>query len=198
MKRNEILEAIHAYEENRNACIRDKGRYGKMLEVRTRDALLKKGIQSARDVKARRLGKDDTRIQLEGGECLKIEIKTGAGPVDYREGDGMGGYFNPFTKADFIPENIFPKAGLIIWYPWGEIAYNHPDPFRMGWVFTRDEFLSMLETIGKKGLVSSLRVTKNGGQLNLQILTAGMENRLYNVLDGLRTVRELLDELGRG
>lgn len=197
MKRAEILEAIRAYEENRDNCKNDKGRYGKILEVRTRDALLKKGIRSARDVKARRLDKDDTRIQLDG-ERLAIEIKSGSGAVDYREGDGMGGYFDPFTKEDFTPENVFPKAGLIIWYPWGEMAFNHADPFKMGWVFTRDEFLSMMETIGKKGFKSCLRVTKNGGQLNLQILTVGMENRLYDVLDGLRTVRELLDEMGRG
>lgn len=197
MKRNDILEAIRAYEENRTACTKDTGRYGKMLEVRTRDALLKKGIRSAHDIKARRLDKDDTTIKLDGMR-LTIEIKSGAGAVNYREGDGMGGYFDPFTKEDFVAENVLPRAGLIIWYPWGEMAFNHADPFKMGWVFTREEFLAMMETIGKKGFKSCLRVTKNGGQLNLQNLTVGMENRLYDVLDGLRTVRDLLDEMGRG
>ena len=113
MKRTEILEAIQAYEENRKACVKDTGRYGKMLEVRTRDALMKNGIRSAHDVKARRLNKADTEVKLDGARLL-IEIKSGAGAVNYREGDGMGGYFDPFTKDDFTAENVLPRAGLII------------------------------------------------------------------------------------
>ena len=197
MKKEEIKKAIKEYTDNRMQCATDKGRFGKVLEVMTRDALMKQGIRYAEDVKARRLDQNDSAIYI-NGHLVRIESKSGAGAVNYRIGDGMGGYFNPFTKADFTPENVFPNADLIVWYPWAEMAYRHADPFKMGWVFTREEFLSMMEYIGKKGFKSCLRVTKNGGQLNLQMLTVGMENRLYDVLDGLKTVRELLEELGRG
>lgn len=197
MKKEEIIVAIRNYEENRTSCKKDTGRFGKVLEVKTRNALMRHGISSVADVKARHLDRNDTVI-IVNGKHVRIEIKSGAGAVNYRMGDGMGSYIDPFTKEDFTPENVLPSADLIVWYPWGEMANNHADPFKMGWVFTRDEFLSMMERIGKKGFKSCLRVTKNGGQLNLQMLTVGMENRLYDVLDGLKTVRDLLNEMGRG
>ena len=197
MKRSEIEKAIHDYEENRLSCARDTGKYGKVLEDRTRDALKAHGIRIVEDVKARRLDRVDTLVSV-NGKRVRIEVKSGAGAVGYRMGDGMGGYINPFTKADFVEEEVFPTADLIVWYPWGAQAIAHADPFKMGWVFTREEFLRMMERIGKKGLKSCLRVTKNGGQLNLQNLTVGMEDRLYDVLEELRTVRDLLEELGRG
>lgn len=197
MKRTEIEKAIRDYEENRLSCVRDTGKFGKVLEVRTRDALMAHGIRVAEDVKARRLDRTDTLVYV-NGKRVRIEVKSGAGAVGYRMGDGMGGYINPFTKADFVEEEVFPTADLIVWYPWGAQAIAHADPFKMGWVFTREEFLRMMERIGKKGFKSCLRVTKNGGQLNLQNLTVGMEDRLYDVLEELRTVRDLLEELGRG
>ena len=60
----------------------------------------------------------------------------------------------------------------------------------MTWVFTRDEFINTLETIGKNGLQSSLKVSKQGGQINIQTITPKMEDRLWEILENMPTVEE--------
>lgn len=191
MKREIIVTAIKKYSTyTMNKGNGDKGKAGKVLEVITRDRIYKKGISSIADVKARSINRIDVRSGKFGG----IEIKSGSGAVAYAETDGMNNYINPFTKEDCVAENVLPKAKLIIWYPWGNMAVNSGSPFKYGFVFTREQFIDCLATIGKNGLRSSLKISKNGGQLNIQTIAAKLEDRLYDYLENIPSVEEYFGE----
>ena len=133
-------------------------------------------------------------LGLRSGKFGGIEIKSGSGAVAYAETDGMNNYINPFTKEDCVAENVLPKAKLIIWYPWGNMALNSGTPFKYGWVFTREQFIDTLTAIGKNGLASSLKISKNGGQINIQTITAKLEDRLYDYLENIPSVEEYFGE----
>lgn len=123
---------------------------------------------------------------------LTYEVKVGSGAVNYAE-DRL-----PFTTEDFCEENIVPHAREVLWCPLPPVVpqeiVNLPDPqavqamlellLKNAWVLTREDFVDCLETIGKNGLASSLHVTKNGGQLNIQTITPKMEARLWDYLEG--------------
>ena len=164
----------------------DKGKAGKVLEVMTRQHLMKNGISSLADVKAR----PNNKVDIRKGNSIRIEVKSGSGAVAYAPTDGMGGYVDPFTKEDRTAENVLAGAKLVVWYPWANVAVASGNPFKFGFVFTREQFINCLEFIGKKGLASSLKVSKNGGQLNIQTITDRMEDRLYTFLEDVPTVEE--------
>lgn len=165
----------------------DTAKPNKVLEVITRDYIHAHGITSLADVKPRAINRMDARCH---GKV--VEIKSGSGAVAYAEKDGMGGYIDPFTKADCIAENVLAGVRLVVWYPWAGVALAG-DTFRMGWVFTREQFIDTLTAIGKNGLASSLKISKNGGQINIQTITAKMEERLTELLENFPTVEEYQD-----
>lgn len=178
MKRNEFLEKLEQYKEElaRQDEKRSTGSKGKLAEVLLRNYILKKGIKNASDVRARKAEKIDVVRKAYG----RIEIKTGSGAVAY----GYG-----FTKEDCIAENVCADADMICWTPFNGF-WTEETLYSMTWVFTRDEFISTLETIGKNGLQSSLKISKQGGQINIQTITPKMEDRLWEILENMPTVEE--------
>lgn len=180
MKRTEYLKALEAYraELARQDALRSTGSIGKLAEVLLRDLLLKKGISSLQDVKARKAGKADVRTRRLGN----VEIKTGSGAVAYGQG---------FTSEDLVEENVLPQADLVLWAPFSRFL-TEDNLTSMTWVFTREEFIETLEAIGKNGLRSSLKVSKQGGQINIQTITPRMEDRLWDVLETMPTVEDML------
>lgn len=189
MTKNEIRNAILAYRLAMLANDCDFGRFGKILEVETRDYILKRGIRSMKDVKARNLNQNDAKAR-----GLKWEIKSGSGAVNYAELDGFGNPIKPFTKESLTAENVLPDADMVIWFPFPKEAIASTTPFKCGFVFTRDEFIKTLDSIGKKGLRSSIKVSKHGAQINIQTISNAIENRLFDILEEMPTVEDYFTE----
>ena len=178
MKKFVIEQEILAYRSAVLANDSDLGRFGKVLEVETRDFILARGIRSIQDVKARKLGKVDVKAR-----GVKVEIKSGSGSVCYADLDGFGNPIKPFTKEDLREENDLSDTGLIVWYPFPKVAVNSPRKFEMGFVFEREQFIDMLKAIGKNGLKSSLKVSKHGAQINIQTISPAVEQRMWDYLE---------------
>jgi len=184
MKRSEYLEKLSNYEKElaRQDSKHSTGSMGKLMDVVVRDYILVRGITRANDVRCRKLGSNDVSRKGIGA----IEIKTGSGAVAYGEG---------FTAEDCTAENILPDAVLVCWAPFTQFL-NKSNFMNMTWVFTRSEFIETLTKIGKNGLASSLKVskqdkeTKLGRQINIQTITPRMEDRLWEVLENMPTLEE--------
>ena len=178
MKRSDYYKALEAYKAElaRQDSKLSTGSTGKLLDVLVRDYILVKGIQSVADVKCRKLGKVDVLRKSIG----KVEIKSGSGAVAYGEG---------LTKDDCIAENVLPGVDLVAWAPFTAFITEENFP-SMTWVFTREQFIDTLEAIGKHGLDSSLKISKQGRQINIQTITPRMEDRLWDILDSIPTLEE--------
>ena len=114
-------------------------------------------LHSTNDVHARAIGKSD-------GKCVEL------GDYDVKVNSGAVCYGNGLTKADCIADNVFSNFDSIVFYPDLHVSRDVSPLiiFRMGFVFSRGQFIAMLEYAGKKGLQSMLKISKNGGQINLQ------------------------------
>lgn len=138
-------------------CKRSTGSTGKLMDYCVRDYLMAHGVSSENDVRCRHQDKADAIVYVHG-KRYSFEVKTACGAVIYGKG---------LTKDDIIAENIYPKTNYIVYA--AEVSYisngNFPDLFL---VFTREQFIQMLEETGKKGLQSSLKVGKKGGQIEIQ------------------------------
>lgn len=152
------------------------GSAGKLFDVLGRDYIMKNGISRANDVRCRNIRQADAMNRNYG----KFELKTGSGAVCY----GYG-----LTADDCTAENVCAGVAYVVWAPFSKFL-NAENFAEMSWVFTRDQFIDCLETIGKKGLKSSLKVSKNGGQINIQTITPRMEDRLWDVLENMPTLEE--------
>ena len=161
------------------------GSIGKISEVMFRNDIMAAGIARKNDVRARGSKRCDARK----GNTIRIEIKTGCGSVAYAN-DG-----EVFTAEDMTEEVILPKCQYVVWAPFINqiVDVNHLTFERLSanaWVFTREEFINTLATIGKNGLKSSLHITKNGHQINIQTITPRMEDRLWTILEQTQTYEE--------
>lgn len=183
MKKAEYLEKLAIYEAElrRQDAKGSTGSVGKLADEVLRRAILAEGQNADCRVGCRKLGQVDVRRKGYG----VIEIKTGSGAVAY----GCG-----LTKEDITEENILPDCDYVCWAPFTAFLTKE-NMASMTWVFTRAQFIETLEAIGKKGLQSSVKVSKGGAQLNIQTITPRMEDRLWDILEGLTTVAE---EFGRG
>lgn len=142
------------------------------------------------------------RVDIRIGRNRYIEVKTGSGAVAYAEETAVG----YFTNEDLSDRYLLKGCNEIIWMPFPPVApadiFNLTDAeaavkllelfLKNSWVFSRDEFIDMLSTIGKNGLKSSLKVSKNGRQLNIQTITPRMEGRFWDYVEGRPTAYEEL------
>lgn len=149
-------------------------------------------------LRCRAANRSDIRI----GRNLPIEVKTGCGAVGYAEDMELG----CFTKEDMIAENVLLGSREIIWMPFPTMTpleiVNLPDPeavqallesvLKNAWCFTRQDFIDLLESMGKKGLASALHITKHGYQLNIQTISPAMEARFWDFVEGKPTAYEEL------
>lgn len=183
MKRSDFESALRQYEAElaRQDAKRSTGSMGKYMDVLVRDFILKQGICRLNDVRCRKGGAVDVGRRGLG----KFEVKTGSGAVAY----GYG-----FTKEDLTAEVILPDADFVVWAPFPQFLNRQNFP-TMFWVFTREAFIDALEAIGKKGLQSSLKISKGGAQVNIQTITPRMEDRLWEVLEATDTLESFMEEL---
>ena len=149
-------------------------------------------------LRCRAANRTDIRI----GRNLLIEVKTGSGAVGYAEDLVMG----LFSKADMTAENVLVGCREVIWMPFPPMTPRQivdlPDPeavqlmletvLKNSWCFTRDEFIGLLEIMGKNGLASSLHITKHGYQLNIQTISPKMETKFWDFVEGKPTAYEEL------
>ena len=142
------------------------------------------------------------RWDIRLGRNVVVEVKTGSGAVTYSED-----FDRPLDAEDRIAENILPGAKVVIWAPF-QIAVTVQDILSIetvddllrvfdkllknSWLFTRDQFVDTLTAIGKNGLKSSLKISKGGGQINIQTISHGLEARLMDILDTMPTADTLL------
>lgn len=187
MKREEYEVALQEYRKElaNQDSKRSTGSVGKISEVMLRNDIMVNGISSKDDIRARGSKRNDARK----GNSIVIEIKTGCGSVAYTN-DG-----DIFTTEDMVEEKILPKCHYVVWAPFiNQITdVKHLTLAilqRNAWVFTREEFISTLIRIGKNGLKSSLHITKNGRQINIQTITPKMEDRLWDILETIPTYNE--------
>lgn len=187
MKREEYEVALQEYrkELTNQDSKRSTGSVGKISEVMLRNDIMVNGISSKDDIRARGSKRNDARK----GNSIVIEIKTGCGSVAYTN-DG-----DIFTTEDMVEEKVLPKCHYVVWAPFiNQITdVKHLTLAilqRNAWVFTREEFISTLIRIGKNGLKSSLHITKNGRQINIQTITPKMEDRLWDILETIPTYNE--------
>ena len=179
MKREEYLNKLAAYREElaRQDIKGSTGSIGKLADEVIRRTILAKGMNADCKVGCRKAGTNDV-VRTGFG---RIEIKTGSGAVAY----GYG-----LTKEDITEENILPNCDYVAWAPFTAFL-TIENMASMTWLFTRDEFIETLEAIGKNGLQSSVKVSKQGGQLNIQTITPRMEDRLWDILEGMETVEQV-------
>lgn len=142
------------------------------------------------------------RADIRIGRNLVIEVKTGSGAVGYAEDTAFGG----FTKDDMIADNVLPGCHEIVWMPFPIMTpleiVTLPDAeavqllletlLKNAWCFTRQDFIDLLENMGKKGLASALHITKHGYQLNIQTISPAMEARFWDFVEGRPTAYEEL------
>ena len=182
MKKAEYLEMLENYKQHLDA--QDKkgstGSIGKLYEEIVRRVLVPKHENADLKVGARSNKYVDATVH-----GIRYEIKTGSGAVRY----AVDMYGEAFTADDCTAENILPDADMVAWAPFPKFIneQNYKDMF---WMFTRDQFVACLETIGKNGLKSSLKLSKGGYQINIQTITPRMEDRLWDILDTMPTLKD--------
>lgn len=191
MKKSEYIARREQYaiELARQDGKNSTGSIGKMCEVVLRNFINVNGISSANDVKSRNVGKADIKRKDIG----EIEVKTGSGAVNYGQ----------FTMNDLIADNVLPTCNYIAWSPFTTWAKGlNADSMerlapKMTFMFSREQFIDCLETIGKNGLRSSLKLSKGGNQINVQTITPKMESRLWDYLENYKipTVEQFFSDL---
>lgn len=206
MKTETIINAFVTYlkELFRQNGLRSTGSVGKSADGIIRNFVLKNGISRASQIICRMRDKADVTRKSVG----KFEIKTGCGEI--AKGNGL-------TLDDATPENILPKIDFVAWMPFTlrykialnaamidainnadyETMKNHfftvtKIASRETYVFTHDEFIDCLQSIGKNGLRSSVKVAKNGTRLNIQTITPKMEERLFDYLENIPTLANFI------
>lgn len=149
-------------------------------------------------IRCRAANRPDIRI----GRNLPIEVKSGCGSLAYAEDTELG----YFTKEDLTDRYVIRGSREIVWMPFPittpQEIVNLPDAeavqalleliLKNSWCFTRDEFIQLLENMGKNGLASSLHITKHGGQINIQTISPKMESKFWDMVEGRPTAYEVL------
>lgn len=182
MKKAEYLKMLEDYKKH--LAMQDAkgstGSTGKLYEEIVRRKLHPKHENADLKVGARSNEYVDATVQ-----GIHYEIKTGSGAVRY----AVDMYGAAFTAEDCTAENVLPGADMVAWAPFPKFM-NEQNYAEMFWMFTREQFIACLESIGKKGLKSSLKLSKGGYQINIQTITPRMEDRLWDVLENIPTLEE--------
>lgn len=166
------------------------GSIGKHYDFKVRDELMAQGVRTAADVRCRRREAVDCKIRV-NGRYIKFEIKTACGAVAYGK---------DLTKDDITAEAVCAGVDYVVYA--AEVGYMNDYNFTEQFmVFTREQFIAMLSETGKKGLQSSLKIGKKGGQIEIQPwATKACSARLGRYYDwtddhGIQTLGEFLQEL---
>lgn len=183
------------------------GSYGKLFEVIIRHVILVNGIIKASDIRARGTEKVDCYSKQFG----RVEIKSGSGAVKY------GNELETFGEEDLTAENVLENANTVIWLPFPTFCMGDlfdkdlsqiseqefikivKNIMRNTLVFeSRETFVNCLECMGKNGIRSMLKVSKQrerteeekrkkvkvrGRQINIQTLSNASAGRMYDFIE---------------
>lgn len=167
------------------------GSAGKMLDVLIRDYLMKQGIKNGADVKCRKSEKHDFTLII-NKKVYNGETKSGGGAILY--GDKA-------TVENVQTYNFYKDVQLIAYTLSGKIL-TEQNFMKITVLFTREQFIEMLEYTGKNGINSSVTIKttcKGVKQAQIQTWSAARENKFFDFieLNNIPTVEQFAQSIGR-
>lgn len=167
------------------------GSAGKMLDVLVRDYLMKKGIENGADVKCRKSEKHDFTLII-NKKVYNGETKSGGGAILY--GDNA-------TVENVQTYNFYKDVQLIAYTLSGKIL-TEQNFMKITVLFTRQQFIDMLEYTGKNGINSSVTIKttcKGVKQAQIQTWSAARENKFFDYIEknSIPTVEQFAQSIGR-
>ena len=167
------------------------GSAGKMLDVLVRDYLMKKGIENGADVKCRKSEKHDFTLII-NKKVYNGETKSGGGAILY--GDKA-------TVENVQTYNFYKDVQLIAYTLSGKIL-TEQNFMKITVLFTRQQFIDMLEYTGKNGIVSSVTIKttcKGVKQAQIQTWSAARENKFFDFIEknNIPTLEQFARTIGR-
>lgn len=134
----------------------------KKADYKVRDYLMAKGVGTTDDVRCRPGSKHDWELYVRKAKVVG-ETKVGCGALAYA---------NDPDDLSFDPDSIYPDVDFVAYCVDNKRLRSHPEQFATLFrVFTRAQFIAVLEDCGRKGLESSLRIhqsTSGTWQLEIQ------------------------------
>lgn len=193
MKNAKMNEYLNNY---KNAlAMQDKkhstGSAGKMLDVLVRDYLMKEGIKNGADVRCRKSEKHDFTLII-NKKVYNGETKTGGGAILY--GDKA-------TAENVQSYNFYKDVQLIAYTINGKIL-TEQNFMKITVLFTRQQFIDMLEYTGKNGINSSVTIKttcKGVKQAQIQTWSNARENKFFDFIENnnIPTVEQFAQSIGR-
>lgn len=170
---------------------RSTGSAGKLLDVLVRDYLMKKGIENGADVKCRKSEKHDFTLII-NKKVYNGETKSGGGAVLY--GDNA-------TIENVEQHNFYNDVQLIAYTMTSKIL-TEQNFMKITLLFTREQFINMLEYTGKNGIKSSVTIKttcKGVKQAQIQTWSAARENKFFDFIEqnNIPTVEQYAQSIGR-
>ena len=167
------------------------GSAGKLLDVLIRDYLMKKGIENGADVKCRKSEKHDFTLII-NKKVYNGETKSGGGAILY--GDNA-------TIENIQTYNFYKDVQLIAYTMTSKIL-TEQNFMKITLLFTREQFINMLEYTGKNGIVSSVTIKttcKGVKQAQIQTWSAARESKFFDFIEAnnIPTVEQYAQSIGR-
>lgn len=167
------------------------GSAGKMLDVLIRDYLMKQGIKNGADVKCRKSAKHDFTLVI-NKKVYNGETKSGGGALLYGE---------QATIENVESYNFYNDVQLIAYTLTGKIL-TEQNFMKITLLFTREQFINMLEYTGKNGIKSSVTIKttcKGVKQAQIQTWSTARENKFFDFieLNNIPTVEQFAQSIGR-
>ena len=167
------------------------GSAGKMLDVLVRDYLMKKGIENGADVKCRKSEKHDFTLII-NKKVYNGETKSGGGAILY--GDNA-------TVENVQTYNFYKDVQLIAYTLSGKIL-TEQNFMKITILFTRQQFIDMLEYTGKNGINSSVTIKttcKGVKQAQIQTWSAARESKFFDYIEAnnIPTLEQFAQAIGR-
>ena len=167
------------------------GSAGKLLDVLIRDYLMAEGIKNGADVKCRKSEKHAFTLVI-NKKVYNGEVKTGGGAILY--GDKA-------TVENVQSYNFYRDVQLIAYAIDGKIL-TEKNFMRITVLFTREQFINMLEYTGKNGINSSVTIKttcKGVKQAQIQTWSSARENKFFDFIENnnIPTVEQYAQSIGR-
>lgn len=135
----------------------DSGAVGKAFEIVLREYIQPKSKRNNGKVTKQNTTYGDLRVKTQFNANTKIEIKSACGELGIINNDIV----DDETDTDDldISDYILTKANLIIYTPTVDIEYPLE---KQAYIFTRDEFLAMVNNYNGSGKILRVKTSTNG------------------------------------
>lgn len=175
-------DLVAAYKDRCLMNGNDKGKNGKVVDVEARNFM---NVEMyVNDFKCRKQGKSDIMKKINGKMC-KFEVKTGCGVLCEN------------LEAGDIVSQLLAGADYVLYVD--EYAPALPIERQLR-VFTRSEFLGMLENYSSKGIGTWLKVAERDGAVKVNIQEFRNSNKkweyLLDTMEEYPTLDEFMEMVG--